>query len=194
MGTGVYTDKVRQQMRGPHDANQFCQLVSDLHLVGLNTWNSSSGPTFQITLGRSSRIDFIFTRLMYADNRAKHAGYLENAPFLQGGPRHTPLLVGLHHKIFRPTRQHAHIFPVQLKTQCIMAFLEDALTWQCCRNQIKYTLRNTKVADLETVTSIVSASILHAYKSSGSKHVGGMSILQQRWAHFRQARLSRLLQ
>ena len=84
VGTSHYTDQNGKKMQGPQhgDMPQFQRLIRDLNLVGLNTWTPSHGPTFINTLGRSSKIDFIFTRMFHADKLAKNVGYLHDAPFI----------------------------------------------------------------------------------------------------------------
>ena len=117
VGTCHYMDQTGKKMQGPQhgDMLQFQRLIRDLNLVGLNTWTPSQGPTFINTLGRSSKIDFIFTRMFHADKLAKNVGYLHDAPFIQDGPHHIPLLVSLGHKMCRPSRQCSTLFSASMK-------------------------------------------------------------------------------
>ena len=176
---------------GPHhgDNSRFQMMISELKLVGLNTWHPWKGPTFMNTLGRSSRIDFIFTRMLHADAQAKDVGYLCNAPFLAGGPQHIPLLANLGHEVQRPQRSSQLIFTSRVKQQCIDDFRADSMHWQKCMNNIYYTLRHTEDLDLQTLTDKVNAGILQVYERkppSGSDE--GMLVLKTKWNHFRQAR------
>ena len=190
VGTDVYTDNAGQRMRGPQhgDSNLLHQLVKDMQFVGQNTWNSKNGPTFQNTLGRSSRIDYIFTRLITADCMAKQVGYLANAPFLQDGARHTPLLVGLCYKIYQRCRR-TDLFTAHLKQQCIIDSREDTLKWQSCMNHINQTLRHANVHDLDTVTKIMTAGALQACQQKNLPSRAGLCSLKNKWEHFRQVRI-----
>ena len=165
VGTSHYTDRAGVKMQGPQhgDKIQFQRLIRDLNLVGLNTWNPSNGPTFINTLGRSSKIDFIFTRMFHADRLAKNVGYLHDAPFLQDGPHHIPLLVSLGHKMCRPTRQCSTLFSASMKHRCINDFRDETLMWQGCMNNVNAMLRHTQVDSLEQLTDILSSGILTTY-------------------------------
>ena len=154
--------------------------MKDMQLVGLHTWNSKNGPTFQNTLGRSSRIDFI--------SMAKQVGYLANAPFLQDGARHTPLLVGLCYKIYQRCRR-TDLFTAHLKQQCIIDSRDDTLKWQSCMNNINQTLRHTNVHDLDTVTKIMTTGVLQAYHQKSLTSSVGLCSLKNKWEHFRQVRI-----
>ena len=191
VGCNHYVDSTGQKMQGPHhgDCSRFQMVISELKLVGLNTWHPWKGPTFMNTLGRSSRIDFIFTRMLQADAQAKDVGHLCNAPFLSGGPQHIPLLASLGRKVQRPQRSSQLTFTSKVKQQCIDDFRADSVQWQECMNNINYTLRHTEEIDLQALTDKVNAGILHAYdRKSSSDSSGGTLVLRMKWNHFRQAR------
>ena len=165
------------------------KLIQDLNLVGLNTWNPHQGPTFINTLGRSSKIDFIFTRMFHADRLAKNVGHLYDAPFLQGGPHHIPLLVSLGQRMCRPSRHQTTLFPTNIRTRCINDFRDDNLTWQGCMNEVNATLRHTTVDSLEQLTEILNNGILRTYSTSKLNYSSmAQGLLKRKWHHFRQAR------
>ena len=134
--------------------------------------------------------DFIFTRMLHADVSAKAVGFLINAPFLPGGPKHVPLLSNLGHKVQRPHRSSQLIFNSKVKQQCIGDYRADTMTWQRCMNNINYTLRQTDVHDLNTLTLNVNAGILEEYAMPPLRaQTDGMTLLKEKWTHFRQARV-----
>ena len=193
VGASHYTDLAGVKMQGPQhgDKIHFQRLIRDLNLVGLNTWNTCNGPTFINTLGRSSKIDFIFTRMSHADRHAKNVGYLYDAPFLQDCPHHIPLLVSLGHKMCRRTRQCPTLFSANMKHRCINDFREDTLTWQGCMNDVNAMLRHTTVDSLEQLTDVLNSGILTTYshmKSHSTSMTQDRGLLQKKWYHFRQAR------
>ena len=194
VGTNHYTDLAGVRMQGPQhgDKLQFKKLVQDLNLVGLNTWNSNQGPTFINTLGRSSKIDFIFTRMFHADRLAKNVGHLYDAPFLQDRPHHIPLLASLGHRMCRPTRRCLALFPTNVKNRCINDFRDDTLMWQGCMHDVNAQLRHTPVESLEQLTEILNNGILTTYstpKINPSSMTQAQGFLKQKWYHFRQARV-----
>ena len=121
VGIGHYIDMMGNKMRGLQKGNKqrFQKLIEDLNLVGLNTWGPTLGPTFVNTLGRSSRIDFVFTTMFHADRLAKQVGYLHDAPFLQDGPKHIPMLVNLAYSNCRSSRNGRPLFHAHIKNRCI---------------------------------------------------------------------------
>ena len=194
VGTSHYMDQTGKKMQGPQhgDMLQFQRLIRDLNLVGLNTWTPSQGPTFINTLGRSSKIDFIFTRMFHADKLAKNVGYLHDAPFIQDGPHHIPLLVSLGHKMCRPSRQCSTLFSASMKHRCIYDFRDATLMWQGCMNNVNDELRHTQVDCLEQLTEILNHGILTTYshmKTSSQLMTQDKGLLQTKWYHFRQARV-----
>ena len=191
VGTNHYTDLAGVRMQAPQhgDKLQFKKLVQDLNLIGLNTWNSNQGPTFINTLGRSSKIDFIFTRMFYADRLAKNVGHLYDAPFLQDRPHHIPLLASLGHRTCRPTRHSPALFPTYVKNRCINDFRDDTLMWQGCMHDVN---RHTPVDSLGQLTEILNNGILTTYSTSKihpSSMTQAQGFLKQKWYHFRQARV-----
>ena len=187
VGTDHYVGQAGVKMRGPQhgDKQQLKKLIQDLNLVGLNTWNSSQGPTFINTLGRSSKIDFLFTRMFHADGHAKKVGYPTEAPFLQGGPQHIPLLANLGQYISRASRSSTSMFSSDLKTRCINDFRAESPAWQGCMNDINEELRQTTVHSLEQLTDIMNQGVLTKYskhRAAPKPQVPGS--LQQQWRHF----------
>ena len=194
VGASHYMDQTGKKMQGPQhgDMYQFQRLIRDLNLVGLNTWTPSQGPTFINTMGRSSKIDFIFTRMFHADKLAKNVGYLHDAPFIQDGPHHIPLLVSLGHKMCRPSRQCSTLFSASMKNRCIYDFRDATLMWQGCMNNVNDELRHTQVDCLEQLTEILNHGILTTYspmKTSSQLMTQDKGLLQTKWYHFRQARV-----
>ena len=191
VGTDHYVDQAGLKMRGPQHGDQFrfAQLIKDLNLVGLNTWNATLGATFQNTLGRSSRIDFVFTRIFTDDTQARQVGYLRNAPFLAGGPHHVPLLVTLGHRICRHTRTAKTGLSFSTKTQCINESRAESVRWQGCMETINKELRTRTVHSLEQLSDILIQGTLQHYSPTttvrGDKVPGS---LQMKWYHFRQAK------
>ena len=191
VGTDHYVDSAGHKRRGPQHGDQikFEQLIQDSNLVGLNTWDPMMGPTFQNTLGRSSKIDFIFTRMFTDDKQARQVGYLRKAPFLAGGPQHVPLLVTLGHRVCRHHRRVPNGFSSSTKTQCIYDSRNESVRWQGCMETINKELRTSAVQSLEQLNDILKHGILQHYSSApaarGDKVPGS---LQMKWHHFRQAK------
>ena len=168
VGTNHYTDLAGVRMQGPQHGDKllFKKLVQDLNLVGLNTWNSNQGPTFINTLGRSSKIDFIFTSMFHVDRLAKNVGHLYDASFLQDRPHRIPLMASLGHRMCRPTRHSLALFPTNVKNRCINDFRDDTLMWQGCMHDVNAKLRHTPVDSLEQLTEILNNGILTTYSTS----------------------------
>ena len=77
------------------DSAAFQTLIADHGVIALNTWNAAIGPSY-INGSHASRIDFAFTRPMYADGPARDVQMLPDAPFLpQTNAGHVPMLCHL---------------------------------------------------------------------------------------------------
>ena len=77
------------------DEKSLQQILKQFNLIALNSWNHLDGPTFQNHVA-SSRIDFLFTRSIHADQQARDVRQLHQMPLVpETGPFHVPLLTTL---------------------------------------------------------------------------------------------------
>ena len=93
VGLSTYVQDGRRHWGPAHrDEDQLCNLMSVCHIVALNTWRSSLGPTY--TFGtQSSRIDYICTKNTLADQMSRDAQYLHAFPLLPlTGSQHVPIV------------------------------------------------------------------------------------------------------
>ena len=82
VGHEVFRWKDQLHASAPHpDSAAFQTLIADHGIVALNTWNATIGPSY-INGPHASRIDFAFTRPMYADGPARDVQMLPDVPFL----------------------------------------------------------------------------------------------------------------
>ena len=111
------------------DSNRFLTVLKKHGLVALNTWNSSTGPTF-ISTGGTSRIDYFCTRKQFADGKARDIQCLWNAPFQPFAQAGHAVLIG-HIAMYwiPPTSKLTGLTPHQ-KLQGRIAKMTNSTAWQ----------------------------------------------------------------
>jgi len=93
VGLATFENNKNRQWGPMHrDSDHLHNLLHVYGLITLNTWKSSLGPTY--TFGsHASRIDYICTKKILADQRARDVHYLHAFPLLNlNGAQHVPLL------------------------------------------------------------------------------------------------------
>ncbi|CAL1169641.1 unnamed protein product [Cladocopium goreaui] len=111
------------------DSNRFLTVLKKHGIVALNTWNSSTGPTF-VSTGGTSRIDYFCTRKQFADGKAKDTQCLWDAPFQPLAQAGHAVLIG-HVAMYwiPPTSQLTGLTPHQ-KLQGRIAKMTNSTAWQ----------------------------------------------------------------
>ena len=85
----------RHQGYQHRDHRRFQNLLADHHLVALNTWDESKGPTYYHG-EYAARIDSICTRIHACDGKSKDVAYLNTAEFVPlNATHHIPLLASI---------------------------------------------------------------------------------------------------
>ena len=102
--------------------------------MALNTWTSSLGPTFQSTL-HSSRIDFLLTRRLLADSKARKVVHLRDIPLLPlSGPRHIPMMTTLSKSWHQQTVVQSDGWTFQQRCHLRQHWQDDTITWQAVQS------------------------------------------------------------
>ena len=120
----------RHQGYQHRDHHRFQNLLADHHLVALNTWDESKGPTYYHG-EYAARIDFICTRIHACDGKSKDVAYLNTAEFVPlNASHHIPLLASIR-KL--PVQYHVTRVPkacnLDQRARCRQAQLQDLPQW-----------------------------------------------------------------
>ena len=142
-----------QSMRGYQHRDQkvFQALLATHHLVALNSWQESKGPTYQHG-EHGSRIDFICIRRDACDGKSKDVAYLNQAEIVPLNTTHHVPMIGSIRKVrvqYQVTRITKACSLAQ-REHCRLAHLQD--------NTEKQSLQRSVCDALQHVTATVSDS------------------------------------
>ena len=167
------------------DISAFSQILNDFQLVALNTWTKGLHATSFTPFG-ASRIDFIMVRMRDCDHAAKQVGQVSDAPYLNTGAFHIPIMTSVNYRHYRQARTLSHRFPRQVKDRCIDEFRQDSPQWQYCANGVNHALRaSADLNDLPALYRILHQGVLHYFQTdrkTGS--TAQMGFAEQKWQHY----------
>lgn len=172
------------------DMGLFAQALLDHHIVALNSWTSEHGPTLCSWDGPGSRIDFVCTRLHYADTMAKDVIQLPEAPFVasSGIHYHIPLLCSIACEKRFQTRPTSSALTFHVKEQCKMAYHMQTPQWGSCVDDLRKSLKHpaSETDPLPWIHQMLNQGALqHFGRAPPTSEFDSQQLTMNKWHHRR---------
>ncbi len=176
------------------DMSTFVALLQRFHLVAVNTWDHTLGPTMHQLDDGHSRIDYVFTRLATADSSSKQVCYFEFAPIIarQMMHHHVPIMANFAFHRHSVKRVATSAIPSSVVMDCKMAYHLQTPQWQHCAADVcgRLTCLNSDCTTLDDISQTLTQGTLHHFgadckvKSSTLDDTAVFTLTK--WHHHRQ--------
>ena len=183
----------RQRGTQHDDMHELSTILQMHHLVALNCWQSSLGPTLIPKFGDGSRIDYILTRLQTADSQAKLVTQFPHLPFIDSSKihHHVPQLAHIAFSKFCGKRRPPQRLPATVVHQCKMAQHWCTPQWNNFVHDLNDQLCSLPHSPdlLDQISNKLFDATLKTFGTASTQvETPGALLVQSKWHHWSLAR------